>query len=35
MKNIVNFFRRHYKILIPVMVGIVLLVTIFFLYKEY
>lgn len=35
MKNIVNFCRRQYKILIPVMVGIVLLVTIFFLYREY
>ena len=35
MKNIVNFCRKHYKILIPIMVGIVLLVTIFFLYKEY
>ena len=35
MKNIVNFFKEKYKILIPVMVGIVLLVTIFFLYREY
>ena len=35
MKNIVNFCRKQYKILIPVMVGVVLLVTIFFLYKEY
>lgn len=35
MKNIVNFFKEKYKILIPVMVVIVLVVTIFFLYKEY
>ena len=35
MKNIVNFCREKYKILIPVMVVIVLFVTIFFLYREY
>lgn len=35
MKNIVNIFKEKYKILIPVMVCIVLLVTIFFLYKRY
>lgn len=35
MKNIFNFCRRYYKVLIPVMVGIVLLVTVFFLYREY
>lgn len=35
MKNIVNFCKEKYKILIPVMVGIVLFVTIFFLYREY
>lgn len=35
MKKIVNFFREKYKILIPIMVAIVLLVTIFFLYREY
>lgn len=35
MKNIVNFCKKNYKILIPVMVGIVLLVTLFFLYREY
>ena len=35
MKNILNFCRKQYKLLIPVMVGIVLLVTVFFLYREY
>lgn len=35
MKKIINFCREKYKILIPVMVGIVLFVTLFFLYKEY
>lgn len=35
MKNIVNFCREKYKILIPVMVVIVLFVTLFFLYREY
>lgn len=35
MKRIIEFCRRQYKLLIPVMVGIVLLVTIFFLYREY
>ena len=35
MKNIVNFCKKKYKILIPVMVFIVLFVTIFFLYREY
>jgi hypothetical protein len=35
MKNIVKFIKEKYKILIPVMVSIVLLVTIFFLYKGY
>lgn len=35
MKNIINFCRRQYKVLIPIMVGIVLFVTIFFLYREY
>ena len=35
MKNIVNFCKEKYKILIPVMVAIVLFVTIFFLYREY
>ena len=35
MRNIVKFVKEKYKILIPVMVVIVLLVTMFFLYKEY
>lgn len=35
MKKIINFCKEKYKILIPLMVGIVLLVTIFFLYRRY
>lgn len=35
MKNIVNFCKEKYKILIPIMVVLVLFVTIFFLYREY
>lgn len=35
MKKILNFCRKQYKLLIPIMVGVVLLVTVFFLYKEY
>lgn len=35
MKNIVNFCKEKYRILIPVMVAIVLFVTLFFLYREY
>lgn len=35
MKNIVKFIKERYKLLIPIMVIVVLLVTIFFLYKEY
>ena len=35
MKNIVNFFKKKYKVLIPVMVICVLFVTLFFLYREY
>lgn len=35
MKNIINFCKEKYKILIPVMVGVVLLVTVFFFYREY
>ena len=35
MKDIVKFLRDKYKILIPVMVGVVLLITMFFLYREY
>lgn len=35
MKKIIEFCRQKYKVLIPVMVVIVLLVTVYFLYKEY
>ena len=35
MEKIINFCKEKYKILIPVMVGVVLLITLFFLYKEY
>jgi len=35
MKNIINFCKKRYKVLIPVMVVLVLLVTTFFLYREY
>ena len=35
MRNIVSFCKDKYKILIPIMAVIVLLVTIFFLYREY
>lgn len=35
MKKIINFCKEKYKVLIPVMVAIVLLVTMFFLYREY
>lgn len=35
MKSIVEFFKKKYKILIPIMVITVLLITIFFLYREY
>lgn len=35
MKNIVSFFKKKYRVLIPIMVIIVLSVTIFFLYREY
>lgn len=35
MEKIISFCKEKYKILIPVMVGIVLLITLFFLYKEY
>ena len=34
-KKIKNFFAEKYKVLIPVMVVIVLLVAVFFLYREY
>ena len=35
MKKIVKLFHEKYKILIPIMVVLVLLITTFFLYKEY
>lgn len=35
MNKIINFCKEKYKILIPVMVALVLLFTLFFLYKEY
>lgn len=35
MKKVIEFFKKKYKLLIPVMVFIVLLLTIFFLYREY
>lgn len=35
MKNVLIFCRKQYKLLIPIMVGIVLMVTVFFLYREY
>lgn len=35
MKKMIDFCRKQYKVLIPVMVGIVLLITVFFLYREY
>ena len=35
MKKVIKFFKEKYKILIPVMVSLVLIITIFFLYKGY
>lgn len=35
MKSIIKFFKRRYKILIPIMVALVLLVSLFFLYRRY
>lgn len=35
MKKIIDFCKEKYKVLIPVMVAIVLVLTIFFLYREY
>lgn len=35
MKKIINLFSEKYKILIPIMVVLVLLITTFFLYREY
>lgn len=35
MKKILDFIKKRYKILIPLMVILVLLVTVYFLYREY
>ena len=35
MKKIIEFFKKKYKLLIPVMVFVVLLLTLFFLYRDY
>ena len=35
MEKIINFCKEKYKLLIPAMVGVVLLITLFFLYQEY
>ena len=35
MKKIIDFCKERYKILIPIMVVFVLLITIYFLYREY
>ncbi len=35
MKKVIDFCRQKYKILIPVMVIFVLLITVYFLYREY
>ena len=35
MEKIINFLKQRYKIFIPVMVVFVLLVTVYFLYREY
>lgn len=35
MKKVIDFIKKKYKILIPIMVVFVLLITIFYLYKEY
>lgn len=35
MRRFIDFCKEKYKILIPIMVGLVLLITLFFLYKEY
>ena len=35
MSKIIDFCKRKYKILIPIMVVLVLLVTVYFLYREY
>ena len=35
MEKIIEFCKEKYKILIPIMVVLVLLITVYFLYKEY
>lgn len=35
MKKVIDFCKKEYKIMIPVMVVIVLLITVYFLYREY
>ena len=35
MKKVINFLKQRYKIFIPVMVVFVLLITVYFLYREY
>lgn len=35
MKSVMKFFKTKYKILIPVMVSIVILISLFFLYRRY
>ena len=35
MKSLMKFLKNKYKILIPVMVGVVILISLFFLYRRY
>ncbi len=35
MSNVIDFLKKKYKILIPVMVVLVLLIAVYFLYREY
>ena len=35
MEKVINFMKQRYKIFIPVMVVFVLLITMYFLYREY
>lgn len=35
MNKIIDFFKKKYKVLIPIMVVFVLLITVYFLYREY
>lgn len=35
MEKLVNFWKKNYRVLIPIMVVIVLLITVYFLYREY